>query len=189
VLYLILAVRGLVFVLFLVAAIVAVTHWAIKHGHLQPFGAFPRAIRRISDPLVKPLEQRMLKSGGNPVNAPYMLFWIALFGGLLTIGLVQWLVGFVLSLGASASAGPRGLAVFAVNVVFSILIFALFVRIISSWFGISPYSRPMRVVYGLTDWLLDPLRKVIPPLGPFDLSPIVAYLMLSLARWFLLSLM
>jgi len=59
---------------------------------------------------------------------------------------------------------------------------ALFIRVIASWLGVSPYSRPMRIIHGLTDWLLGPLRRVIPPFGMFDLTPLVAYLMLWLAR-------
>lgn len=187
--YLSLAVRGVVFVLFVLAAIIAGTHWAVRNKHLQPFGALPRGVRRLGDPLLKPLERRVLKSGGNPVNTPYYLFWLTLLGGLAVIGLTEWLIGMVYSLAASASAGPRGLLVFAVNAAFSILIIALFVRIIASWIGLNPYSRVMRVVHALTDWLLDPLRRILPPLGPFDLSPLVAYLMLSLARWFVLGLL
>jgi YggT family protein len=187
--YLSLAVRGIVFLVFIVAAVVAATHWAVKHKHLQPFGPLPRAVRRIGDPLTKPFERRLYRSGGNPANAPYLFFWATLIGGLAAIALVEWVIGMVVSLGSSAAAGPRGLLIFVVNAVFSVLMLALFVRVIASWIGASPYSKPMRVVHGLTDWLLDPLRRLIPPLGAFDLSPLVAYLMLSLARWFVLGLL
>lgn len=183
-----LATRVLVVALFGVAAIVAATHWAVKHGHLQPFGALPRAVRSLGQPFLRPFERSLYRGGGNPVNAPYMFFWVALLGGLALIGLVQWLLGTILSLAWSASAGPRGLLAFAVNATFSVLMLALFVRVLSSWFGVSPYSKPMRVVHALTDWLLDPLRRLLPPLGMIDLSPMVAYLMLALARWFVLGL-
>jgi YggT family protein len=181
--------RALVLLAFVTAAVVAATHWAVKHNHLQPFGALPRLIRRIGDPLLKPFERRLYRGGGNPANAPYLFFWVALIGGLALIALVNWLLGTVVALGTSAAAGPRGILRFAINAIFSILTLALFIRIIASWIGASPYSQPMRVVHALTDWLLEPLRKVIPPLGMIDLSPLVAYLMLSLARWFVLQLL
>lgn len=186
--YLTLLVRGIAFVGFAVATTVALTHWAVKNGHLQPFGALPRAMRRLGDPLLRPLERRMLKSGANPVNAPYALFWATVAGGLLLIALTDWLIGAIITLAAGASAGPRGLLFVVVNAAFSVLIAALFIRIIASWFGVSPYSRPMRVVYALTSWLLDPLRRIIPPVGMFDLSPLVAYLLLWIARGFILRL-
>lgn len=187
--YLILAVRGAVFVGFVLASIIALVHWAVKNHHLQPFGALPRAMRRLGGPLLHPLERKIVSRGGNPANAPYYLFWMVLLGGLAAIGLSQWLVELFFSLIASASAGPRGILIFAVNGIFSILILALFVRIIASWIQLNPYSRFMRVVHSLTDWLLDPLRRILPPFGPLDLSPLVAYLMLSLARWFVLSIL
>jgi len=187
--YLSLAVRAAAFLVFVVAALVAATHWAVKHKYLQPFGPLPRTMRRIGDPLIKPFERRLYRSGGNPANAPYMFFWASLIGGLAAIALVEWLIGIVVSLGSSAAAGPRGVLFFVVNAVFSVLMLALFVRVIASWIGASPYSKPMRVVNGLTDWLLDPLRRLLPPLGAFDLSPLVAYLMLWLARSFVLGLL
>jgi YggT family protein len=187
--YLVLAVRGAVFVLFVLASIIALVHWAVKNKHLQPFGALPRAMRQLSEPFIRPLERKIVSRGGNPVNAPYYLFWLVLLGGLAAIGLSQWLVELIFSLSASAAAGPRGILIFLVNGIFSLLILALFARIIASWIQLNPYSRFMRVVHALTDWLLDPLRRILPPFGPLDLSPLVAYLMLSLARWFVLSIL
>jgi YggT family protein len=37
----------------------------------------------------------------------------------------------------------------------------------------------MRPVVLLTNWIIVPLRRVLPPLGPFDLSPLVAYFLLG----------
>jgi YggT family protein len=179
--------RVLVVVLFAVASVVAGTHWAVKHGHLSPFGALPRFARRLGQPFLRPFERSLYRSGGNPVSAPYAFFWVVLVGGLALIALVQWLIGTVLSLLSSAEAGPRGLLYFAVNAAFSVLMLCIFIRVVASWFGVSPYARPMRVVHALTDWLIEPLRKVIPPFGMIDLTPIVAYFMLYLARGLLLG--
>ncbi len=184
--FIILATRVVVFALFGFAAVVAGTHWAVQHGHIKPFGPVPTTIRSLGQPILRLFERRLYRGGGNPVSAPYLFFWVALLGGLALLGLVQWLIGTLLELAYSASAGPRALLGFVISGVFSILMLALFVRVISSWFGVSPYSRLMRVVHALTDWLLDPLRRILPPFGMIDVSPIVAYLMLSLARWVLL---
>lgn len=183
----ILGARALVFTFFLVAALVAGTHWAVKHGHLSPFGALPRFARRLGQPFLRPFERRLYRGGGNPVNAPYAFFWVALLGGLALLALVEWLIGTILSLAVSASAGPGGLLRFAVDGLFSVLMLAIFVRVVASWFAVSPYSKPMRVVHVLTDWLIEPLRKLIPPFGMIDVSPIVAYFMLSLAHWLVMD--
>jgi YggT family protein len=45
----------------------------------------------------------------------------------------------------------------------------------------------MRVVHWLTDWLIEPLRRVVPPIGMFDVTPLVAYFILYLVRWLILG--
>ena len=59
---------------------------------------------------------------------------------------------------------------------------ALFVRVIASWLGISPYSAWMRPVMILTNWLIEPIRRILPPMGMIDFCPMVAWLLLWLAR-------
>jgi YggT family protein len=59
---------------------------------------------------------------------------------------------------------------------------ALIVRVISTWFQISPYSKWIRWSYVLTEWFLAPLRRIVPTLGPVDITPIVAFLLLSLIQ-------
>jgi YggT family protein len=59
---------------------------------------------------------------------------------------------------------------------------ALLVRVIGSWFSVSPYAKWMRPFIMLTEWLLEPLRRLLPPFGPLDLSPMVAYLLLWIAQ-------
>ena len=56
---------------------------------------------------------------------------------------------------------------------------ALIVRVVSSWIGLGPFSRLVRPAYRLTDWLVNPLRRLLPTLGPFDLSPMLAWILLS----------
>jgi YggT family protein len=63
---------------------------------------------------------------------------------------------------------------------FGLLQLALFARVISSWFQMSPYSPWIRWSFVLTEWFLAPLRRVIPSFGMIDLTPIVAYFGLQL---------
>lgn len=180
--------RGIVFTCFALASIIALVHWLVQKRHLQPFSGLATGTRRAAEPVLKPLERRLHRSGKNPVDAPFYLFWITLFGGLAVIALVQWLTATIAQLMAVSAYGPRGIVAIALNWLFSILMLAIFVRVIASWFSISPYNKFMRVVHALTDWLIDPLRKVIPPLGMIDIVPMVAYFMLYLARGFVLSI-
>jgi YggT family protein len=71
---------------------------------------------------------------------------------------------------------------------FSLLRIALLVRIIASWFQLSPYNRWIHWSVSLTEWLLRPLRSIIPPFGMIDVSPIVAYFILTLLESFMHSI-
>lgn len=174
--------RGLVVAVFAYAVVVAATHWAVRSRRLNPFSGWARFVRRISEPVLRPLERRILRAGGSPSDAPLWLLGIALVGGLVLISLMRWAIGFTYELGALAQAGPRDWLIAAVSWVFRILMIALLVRVIGSWFSVSPYAKWMRPFIMLTEWLLEPLRRLLPPFGPLDLSPMVAYLLLWIAQ-------
>lgn len=174
--------RGLVVAVFAYAVVVAATHWAVRSRRLNPFSGWARFVRRISEPVLRPLERRILRAGGSPSDAPLWLLGIALVGGLVLISLMRWAIGFTYELGALAQAGPRDWLIAAVSWVFRILMIALLVRVIGSWFSVSPYAKWMRPFILLTEWLLEPLRRLLPPFGPLDLSPMVAYLLLWIAQ-------
>ena len=71
----------------------------------------------------------------------------------------------------------------------SLVMAAILVRVIASWFGISPYRRWMRPVVLLSDWIIEPIRRILPPMGMIDFSPMVAWLVLWVARGLLLGLL
>ena len=93
------------------------------------------------------------------------------------------------TLAAMAYAGPRVWIRLLVSGAFTLLMIAIFVRVIASWFGIGPYRPWMRPVVALTDWLIDPIRRILPPLGMIDFSPMVAWLVLYVLRGFVLGLL
>ena len=65
--------------------------------------------------------------------------------------------------------------------IFGILQIALFARVIASWIRTSASSWWVRWSYTLTEPLLRPLRRFIPPVGGMlDLTPLVAYFILTL---------
>lgn len=62
---------------------------------------------------------------------------------------------------------------------FNILSIAIFIRAILSWFPISQGNILVNIVFQLTEPILAPLRRVIPPLGAMDLSPLIAIIILQ----------
>jgi YggT family protein len=182
------AVRILVIVALVYASLVALTHWAVRNRRINPFAAWPRLVRKVSDPLLLRLERRIIAAGGSPQNAPLWLVGLVIAAGLVLLSLTNWLIGIAAGLTIAAHGGPRVWVRVLVNALFTILMAALLIRVIASWFGIGPYRSWMRPVVALTSWLIDPIRRILPPVGMFDFSPMVAWLVLYVARGFVLGL-
>ena len=67
----------------------------------------------------------------------------------------------------------------------SLYTLVIFVRIILSWFPVSPggaFGQVNRVLYQITEPVLGPARRLIPSLGPIDISPIVVVVALSFVQ-------
>ncbi len=181
--------RVLVVVALVYASIVALTHWAVRRRKIGPFGPWPRLVRRVSDPVLLPLERRVIRFGGSPQDAPLWLLGIVILGGLLLLSLANWLLGLVGTLGSMAYATPRDWARVLVGWVFSIVMLAIFVRVIASWFGVSEFRPWMRPLVFLSDWIIQPIRRILPTAGMIDFSPMVAWLVLWVVRGFVLSML
>ena len=58
----------------------------------------------------------------------------------------------------------------------SLYTFLIFIRIILSWFPMNqsgPFAQINRVLWQVTEPVLGPARRIIPSIGPLDISPIV----------------
>lgn len=176
--------RQVLFWIALVVALIALLDWLVRTRRVAPFGAVARFCRRYIDPLMLPVERRIVRAGGQPAHAPWWSLVVVVVGGLLLITLLEFLGSFFVQLFWGLSS-PGRFGLLLVSWVFAVLRIALIVRVISTWFQVSPYSRWIRWSYVLTEWMLAPLRRIIPTLGPVDITPIVAFLLLALLQGFL----
>jgi YggT family protein len=74
-----------------------------------------------------------------------------------------------------------------VNILFTALTFAVFARVLLSWFPMNPDNPIVVILNEVTDPILRPLRRVVPPLGMLDLTPIVALVLLNIIQRLLLQ--
>jgi YggT family protein len=183
------AARVIVVAALVYASVVALTHWAVRRRKIGPFGPWPRLVRKLSDPVLLPLERRVIRFGGSPQDAPLWLLGVVVLGGLVLLSLTTWILGMVGMLGALAYASPRDWISILVSWTFSLVMLAIFVRVIASWFGVSEYRRWMRPLVLISDWIIQPIRRILPSTGMIDFSPMVAWLVLWVARGFVLGLL
>ena len=174
-------VRYAVFWLAVIVAVIALIDWAVRTRRLNHFGAIGRFSRRVFDPLMRPVERRVVRAGGLPAHAPWWTLGIVVVGGLLLITLLDY-VALVFANVVWGLSSPGRFGVMLLSWAFGLLKLAIIVRVIASWLRMSPYSRWIRWSYTLTEWMLAPLRRVIPPLGMVDVTPFVAYLIIVLLQ-------
>ena len=77
-----------------------------------------------------------------------------------------------------------------IDILFQLLYLALFVRVLLSWISHDRYHPVIQKLYQVTDPILEPFQKLVPPgrMG-FDISPIFAFIALSLIRRLLFQLL
>ncbi len=67
-----------------------------------------------------------------------------------------------------------GFLILFVNLLFQALWLAILGRVLMSWISPGRENPLTLLLFQITEPILGPLRRVIPPMGTFDLSPMVA---------------
>jgi YggT family protein len=168
-----------------VAAVVCAVDWLVRTRRLNPFNPVARFFRQNVDPLLAPVERRIVAAGGLPTNAPLWALGGIILGGIVILTLLEFLLGQIDGVTRAVQGGPRGILRLVVAWTFAILRLALIVRVISSWVRVSPYSPWVRWSFTLSEPILRPLRQIIPSIGMIDITPIAAYFVLVLLESFI----
>jgi len=177
-------IRVALFYAGIVVAVICTFDWSVRTRRINPFNRVARFFRGSVDPLMLPVERVILRAGGAPASAPWWALVAFAVFGIALISLLEFLGGIFYQV-AVVSGQPSQAPMLLLSWAFSFLKLALMVRVLSSWFPVSPYSKWVRWSYVLTDWLINPLRRVIPLLGMIDITPIVAWFLIGLIQKFL----
>ncbi len=63
----------------------------------------------------------------------------------------------------------------------SLYSFIIFVRVLITWIpGLDPYNPIVQFLHQITDPVMEPARRIIPPIGMIDISPIVVMVVMSI---------
>jgi YggT family protein len=172
--------RLAVLVLAGAALLVALGSWAVTTRRISPFSRLARLIRGVSDPILLPVERWLVTRGRNPQDAPWWLLGIVVVGSILGLTVFQWLWATVANLAAAGRSGPRNTIRLVIYLSAQLVLFALIARVVGSWFGAGRFNRWLRPAYRITDWIVEPLRRFIPPIGIVDITPLAAWLLLQI---------
>ncbi len=163
-----------------VFAAVAAADWATRTRRINPFSSVARFLRSNVDPRLAGVERQVLRAGGHASATPLWALVAYVIVALLIMAAFDMLLSLLGQAFAATSMGVGGMLRLLVHWTFAVLRLALLVRVLGSWFPRAAASPWLRWSYGATEWMLRPLRSVIPSLGMIDITPIIAYFALSI---------
>lgn len=169
-------------------ALVCLIDWMVRTRRVNPFGKVARFFRESVEPLMAPVERQLVRAGGVPSSAPWWSLAVVVLGGIVVLSLFDFMRGQIAAFHFASQGGARSVVRMLIQWTFALLRMALIVRVVCSWIRVSPYSRWVRWAFTLSEPILRPLRQVVPTLGLIDITPIVAYLLLSLLERVVVSL-
>ncbi len=176
-------VRMVIVALIIVVILLMLVRLALNYADLNPFNRSVLFVRRFSDPLINPVRRAIINFGFSPNIAPLVTILITILLGWFALQLAESVIGTIAGIFISVQSGAVvaaiGWVLYGVLDVYALLIF---IRIIFSWGAVSYTNRLMRFLINATDPLLVPLRRMMPALGPFDLSPIIAFILIWLFK-------
>lgn len=153
------------------------------YADLNFFGWTYVTLRRLTDPLLGPVRRALAGFRVDPKYAPLatiliviLLWWLA---GRAADSVLGTIAGVMLAVQQHAMSHVIGHLLLGLLQLYTLLIF---VRIVFSWVMVSYSNRLMRFLVNATEPLLGPLRRAIPPVGMFDISAFVAFVILYLVE-------
>ncbi len=132
-----------------------------------------QGILRLTSPLVIPV-RRIVPPVGRLDTATVLVAFIIQYIAVLLMLLV---------IGQTAGIVPIAVTAIVKLVVLSInlFVYAIVIRIILSWVAQGAYNPATAIITTLTEPVLRPFRRLVPPMGGFDISPIFAIILLLAA--------
>jgi YggT family protein len=178
------------YIWYLVVAVIVsvivlmIVRFILNYADLNPFSRPVIFVRRLTDPLVNPVRRGLAGFGIQPNGAPLVVVLLAILLGyfvlMLTASVLDTVAGVALSVAGMSAGGAVALVGYLLYGVLSLYALFIMIRIIFSWGQVSYANRVMRFLVNVTDPLLLPLRRTVPTLGVFDISPIVAFIIIWL---------
>ncbi len=168
--------------LIVAVAVLLLLHAVVNRADMNPFGWLPMNVRRMSAPIVNPVRLGLARAGLDPKYAPLVAFLLSLLFGYFGVKFFNTLWGTIYGVIDSAVRGMPlrlvGSILYGVLALYTLLIF---LRIVLAWI-VSPVNRLLLFSIRLTEPVLAPFRRLIPPVGMFDISPIIVILLLQLLQ-------
>lgn len=157
-----------------------------NYMNVNPFTWSAITLKRLTDPVILPVRRSLVGMRIDPIAAPLIAILIFILIGFFAVqvsnGLLNTIAGVMLALTSGSAATPVAIIGYLLYALLGLYELMIFARIVGIWFSVSYSNRGMRFLTLSTEPLLGLLRRTIPPVGMFDISPIIAFLIIWLLR-------
>ena len=82
----------------LIMGAIATIDWLVRTRRINPFSPLARFFRQRIDPLLEPVERRVLRAGGQPANAPWWALVAIVIIGIILLAILDFVAGLVADL-------------------------------------------------------------------------------------------
>jgi YggT family protein len=148
---------------------------AVRADFYNPVSQF---LVKVTNPPLRPM-RRILPSVGK-LDTSALVLMVAL--QMLSFYLIALLRGGGVSIAALLILSVAEL----IGLFLNVLLFSILVQVVISWVNPGTYNPAISLLYSLTEPVLRPCRRLIPPISGLDLSPLVALLGIQLVKMLLL---
>ena len=153
----------------------------------DPNNPFIIFINRITEPALK-LARRLTPSTGRIDLSPIVAIFAIIFIRIFLVGTLLLLAEYGENFQAIYILGIFVYSIMSlVRMVIHFLIIILVIWAIISWVNPNPYNPIVLALFAIVDPILRPIQRIIPPIGGFDITPIVAILLLLGANYLIIS--
>jgi len=171
----------------IVAAIVLILLRSLfKYVDVNPFSWSAITVKRLTDPVILPVRRVLIAMRVDPIAAPLIAIIIFVLVGFFAVqvsgSFLNTIAGVLVALTSGRIASPAAIIGYLLYGLLGIYTMVIFARIVCSWFGVGYDNRAVRFLILSTEPLLAPLRRTIPPVGMFDVSPIIAFVIIWLLQ-------
>jgi YggT family protein len=178
-------------IVFVIAIIVlTLMRVFVNWRSMNPFGWFAFNVKRLTDPFLMPIRDNQIARHSQYDIAPILLIIlmivVAAFGLQLLDAVAETIIGVQRGISyLLEGAGLTGLRHITGHLLIgflSLVLTCIILQVIFSWLGIYR-NRVARFVYRVAEPVLRPLRQMVPIVGMFDITPLVAYFLVAIVSW------
>ncbi len=156
---------------------IVLTRFVLQLARADFYNPISQFVLKATNPLLKPLRRIIPGYGGLDVASLVLVVLLIILKALVILGIKVG--GFPSGIGGQLVLyALRELA----NVLLDYIFWAVLIRVILSWVAPDPYNPVVRIIVQITEPIMAPVRKLLPPMGGFDLSPLFVLLGIQLLQ-------